>query len=127
MMQRECSVLATFTTLQFTMPMKKIILLQTTVSDIKDARKIAKILLQENLIACAQIDGPLESIYRWKDKVETETEYRLGVKTTEDLAEEVISAIEKNHPYDLPEIVGNAYELISTEYANWVAGEVENG
>ncbi len=120
-------MLATCTTLQLTMPMKKIIILTTTVSDIKDARGIAQILLENKLIACAQVDGPIESIYRWKDKIENDTEFRLGVKTTTELAEKVISVIQQNHPYELPEIVGNSYEFGSTDYASWVAGEVKNG
>lgn len=107
--------------------MKKLIVVYTTVNDKDDARKIAQLLLKSNLIACAQIDGPIESIYRWKDRVETDTEYRLGVKTTRDLLEQVVSTIQKHHPYELPEIVGNAYEFCTTDYANWLAGEVDNG
>ena len=71
--------------------MKNIIAIHTTLANIDEARKIATILLDQKLIACAQISSPIESIYRWKDKVETAIEYKLTVKTTEDAAQQVIA------------------------------------
>ena len=109
-----------------TMPMKNIIVLHTTVSKIEDARKIVEILLRKKLVGCAQIDGPIESMYTWKDVVEVEQEYRLSVKTTSGLAARVIEMIQNHHPYELPEIVGNRLEYCSEDYKNWLIGEVNN-
>ncbi|WP_458777465.1 divalent-cation tolerance protein CutA [Desulforhopalus sp. 52FAK] len=106
--------------------MKNIIVLHTTVSKIEDAQKIASLLLGEKLIGCAQIDGPIESIYTWKDAIETEQEYRLSVKTTNALSTRVMEMIQKHHPYEVPEIVGNRLEYCSKEYQNWLIGEVNN-
>lgn len=119
-------VLGRCTILQFTMPMKNIIILYTTVAQIEDARKIAQVLLDLRLIACAQIDGPIESIYRWKESVETSKEYRLSVKSTKDRATQVMETIQKHHPYEVAEIVGQSQEYCSTEYQNWIVEEVNN-
>lgn len=114
------------TTLQLTMPMKNIVILHTTVSKIEEARKLTKILLDKKLIGCAQIEGAIESMYRWNNAIESGKEYRLSVKTTSDLTTKVMDTIKKHHPYELPEIVGNNYEFCSEEYRNWLIGEVNN-
>lgn len=107
--------------------MKNYIILQTTVSERKDAKKIAKTLLDKKLIACAQIDGPIESLYRWKGSIEMEKEYRLSAKTTADAAEKTMETIRKIHPYETPEIIGSNLNYIDSEYAEWLNGEVEDG
>lgn len=106
--------------------MKNLVVLHTTVSKIEDAQNISAILLKEKLIGCAQIDGPIQSIYTWKDAIETEQEFRLSVKTTNALSLEVMDMIQKHHPYELPEIVGSKLEYCSEDYKNWLIGEVKN-
>lgn len=114
------------TILQFTTPMKNIIVLHTTVENIEDARKMAQELLNLRLIACAQIDGPIESMYRWNDSIQTEKEYRLSVKSTDDLASQVVEKIKTLHPYEVPEIVGHPLTYCLEEYQNWVKSEVND-
>lgn len=106
--------------------MKNIIVVHTTVEHIEDAEKIAQVLLDKRLIACAQIDGPIKSIYRWKESIETAKEYRLSVKSTADLAERVMEIIQTNHPYEVAEITGHPLEYCSPKYQNWLVKEVKN-
>ncbi len=89
--------------------MKNIIVLHTTVANIEDARRMAQVLLNLKLIACAQIDGPIESVYRWESAMETEKEFRLTVKTIDDLADQVIEKMKTLHPYEIAEIVGQPF------------------
>ncbi|MFT5698675.1 MAG: periplasmic divalent cation tolerance protein [Desulforhopalus sp.] len=114
------------TTLLISVPMKKTIVLHTTVAKKEDARQIAKVLLDHELIGCAQISGPIESIYRWKGIIESGEEYKLSVKTTAELATETIELIQAHHPYDVPEIVGNSLDICLKEYNDWLVGEVKN-
>jgi len=109
-----------------TMPMKNIIVLHTTVSKVEDAQKISEILLTEKLIGCAQIEGPIQSMYTWKGTVESEPEFKLSVKTSSNLSDRVIEIIKKHHPYEVPEIIGNRLDYCSEEYQNWLIGEVIN-
>ncbi len=46
-----------------------------------EAEKIARVLVDEKLAACANIIGPVRSIYRWRAKVEDAREYLIMIKT----------------------------------------------
>ena len=100
-----------------------LILVVTTVSSQEQARRIASDLVERQLVACAQI-APVESIYRWKDQLQQETEWRLMLKTTASCYKSVESALIKVHPYELPAIyavpVCNALE----SYDHWVSEQL---
>ena len=46
-------------------------------------------LFQKKLIACAQIDGPVRSYYRWDGKLNDVEEWRVLLKTTSEKLEEL--------------------------------------
>ncbi len=52
----------------------------TTVANRKDARSLARALVEAKLAACAQISR-IESVYTWKGTVESGKEYRILLKT----------------------------------------------
>ena len=102
------------------MEMKKEIgIAVTTCSSKEVASGIVNELLSAKLIACGQIEGPMESIYRWKGRLEKETEWKIKLKF--DLAKK--AEIEQNlteiHPYVTPQWVVWKAEA-SEEYYNWV-------
>ena len=103
-----------------------LILVITTVSSQEQARRIASDLVEQQLVACAQI-APVESIYRWKDQLQHETEWRLMLKTTTSCYKSVESTLIKVHPYELPAIyavpVCNALDI----YASWVCQATRHG
>jgi len=101
----------------------EIILVSTTLEKLDEAEAIAKRLLDRQIIACAQISGPIKSIYRWKEATVTAEEFVLAIKTTPTLQQRVIDLIIKMHPYELPEIVAQKPHYVLPEYANWVYGE----
>ena len=70
----------------------------------KEARKIAKHLLEKKLIACANI-FPIDSLYWWKGKIAEEKEFVLIAKTKKDNFNRVKKEIEKIHSYTIPCIV----------------------
>ena len=104
--------------------MKPIILISTTLESKADAERIARLLLDRKLIACAQISGPMTSLYRWKGVTTSAIEYALNLKTIPSCTEEVKVIIGKEHPYDLPEIIVQEISDSSVEYAQWIYGEV---
>ena len=77
----------------------------TTVDDIRDARKIAYILVEEQLVACVNIIPDIESVYSWKGKIEEESEIILIAKTTDDNVNKTIQRIKTLHSYETPDIV----------------------
>ena len=105
--------------------MKKIILISTTLEKKEDAERIAEHLLDRKLIACAQISGPITSLYRWKEVTASATEFSLCLKTTETCTETVLSLLHQEHPYELPEVIVQEINYSSPEYSQWVHGEVQ--
>ena len=96
----------------------------TTVADEPKAIEMASALVERRLAACVNIVGPIRSVYRWKGKLERETEFLLVIKTTADQAARLETAFEELHPYELPERVELSVEGGSEEYLAWISGEV---
>lgn len=96
----------------------------TTVAKKSDAERIARILSKNKLSACAQIIGPIISIYRWKGKLEKFKEWMCLIKTKMVLYKIVEKAIKDIHPYELPEIVATPIIKGSREYLNWLNDEL---
>jgi periplasmic divalent cation tolerance protein len=92
----------------------------TTVARRKDARALARALVEAGLAACAQISR-IESIYTWKDAIEHGREYRVLFKTVDERYAAVESAIRDMHPYELPAIHSFAFEHVLPAYADWIA------
>ncbi len=90
----------------------------------EEARKISKYLLDKKLIACANIFGPINSIYPWKGKIADEEEFVLICKTIEENFEKVKSEVEKIHSYTVPCIAKIKVEF-NKKYADWLLSEIK--
>lgn len=77
----------------------------TTLPHRDQAMALADNLVTTRLAGCVQIVGPITSVYRWKDKVETAEEWQCWAKTRADLAPAVYEHIRGQHPYEVPEIL----------------------
>lgn len=104
--------------------MKTLFVISTTFEHKEDAQRIAALLLERRLVACAQISAPITSIYRWQGKPTTATEYVLSLKTTEPCFAPVKELLLREHPYEIPEIIGQEITHVSDAYGAWVGEEV---
>ncbi|MGH3961822.1 MAG: divalent-cation tolerance protein CutA [Pseudonocardiaceae bacterium] len=104
------------------MPSEHVIVASTTDSD-GAARALAAGVIEAKLGACAQIVGPITSVYRWEGEVQTEQEWRVEIKTTADRVAAVTEHIKANHSYDVPEIIAIPITGGSTEYLSWLVDE----
>jgi periplasmic divalent cation tolerance protein len=96
-----------------------------TCGNLAEARRIARSVVQKRLAACANIVlGPVESVYRWKDKVETAHERLLVIKTTTSKLTRLESEIKKLHGYDVPEFLTLQVSAGSRDYLAWVTSSV---
>jgi periplasmic divalent cation tolerance protein len=77
----------------------------STLDDIQDARRIATTLVEEQLVACVNIIPKVESIYRWKGKIENAEEVVLIAKTTDQNVKKTIERLKDLHSYDVPDII----------------------
>lgn len=95
----------------------------TTVAKKSDAERIAEELSNKKLSACAQIIGPITSVFRWKDKTVKAKEWLCVVKTEKSKYKKVEKAILEMHPYELPEIIATPIIAGSRDYFKWMQKE----
>ncbi|HBF35211.1 TPA: hypothetical protein DDW35_11690 [Candidatus Sumerlaeota bacterium] len=98
----------------------------TTTETQSDAERIARALVRERLAACAQISGPILSIYWWQGKMESSEEWRCVFKTSQTLYPQVEDAIRAEHPYAVPQIVALPIVEGSADYLNWLERELQS-
>jgi len=76
----------------------------TTMPDMESAKKMARELVENRFAACVQL-MPINSVYKWKGKIEDENEVLLIIKAPSYHHESLQNAILERHPYELPEIL----------------------
>ena len=96
-----------------------LLLVQTTFEQRIHAEELSVDLIEKHLAACVQISGPVSSVYRWKGELQHEEEYILTAKTFGEYYEKVAACIEKNHPYEVPEIIAIPVTSCSDAYLKW--------
>ena len=77
-------------------------MIYVTVGSRDEALTIARALVGEKLVACANVLGRADSIYRWQGVVEEAQEIVLIAKTRRDLADRTLTRIQALHSYDVP-------------------------
>ena len=97
-------------------------LIFVTCSTLGEARKIARVLVQKRLAACVNIHvAPVESVYRWKGKVETAREHLLLIKTTAGRLKDLEKEVLRLHSYETPEFIAVVISSGSRAYLRWLA------
>ena len=92
----------------------------STFPDAEIARQIARELVENAIVACVNIVPSVESIYFWKEKVETSAEALAIFKMTAERYSEFESRLRKLHPYDVPEIVRLNIAEGNPDYLRWI-------
>jgi periplasmic divalent cation tolerance protein len=103
--------------------MTAIVTVYATFPSDEEARRIARILVEERLAACANIFGDCHSIYRWEGEIEEAEEVAALFKTRDDLAEALIARLAELHNYDVASAVVWPIADALESYAHWVASE----
>ncbi|MDV5145477.1 divalent-cation tolerance protein CutA [Streptomyces sp. SBC-4] len=101
----------------------EILIAQTTIDDEEAAKSLARGAVETRLAACAHIDQPFTAIYRWKDNVETATEWRISFKTTAERLPELQAWVHQKHTYEVPEWITLPVTGGSDAYLAWVVEE----
>jgi periplasmic divalent cation tolerance protein len=101
--------------------MTEFIEIHWTSGSLDEARKIARHLVEEHLVACAQIVPWIESIYIWNNQLETVQESKILFKTRRENYESVKEFIKKNCTYEIPEITYTQIDGGNRKYMEWLA------
>ncbi|HLK02905.1 MAG TPA: divalent-cation tolerance protein CutA [Candidatus Acidoferrum sp.] len=97
-----------------------------TCANIIEARRIAGQVVRKRLAACATIVlGPIQSVYRWKGKIETAREQLLLIKTIARQLPALEAEIKRLHSYDVPEFLVLPVVAGSADYLKWLSENSE--
>ncbi len=91
-----------------------------TCPDLKEARKIARLLLTSKLAACVNIVPHAESHYWWQGKIESAKEVLLIIKTKRTLMNRLIEKVKSAHSYTVPEVIALRIDQGSRAYLKWM-------
>ena len=87
--------------------------------DAESARAAAGVLLDEGLIACANILGSIESHFVWEGARATGSEVAVLFKTTPERFDNVVERLGELHPYDTPAIIGWHADAVHPATSVW--------
>lgn len=90
--------------------------------DRDSARAAVQTLLDERLIACANLLGEVEAIYDWNGERGEAREIGVLFKTDAARLQLAVARIEQLHPYDTPAVLGWNCDAAGGATAAWLGG-----
>lgn len=96
-----------------------------TASSEEEAHKIADGLLTQRKAACVNIVPGVSSTFWWQDKINSEQESLLIVKTRASLLDEIVTLVKEIHSNDVPEVIALPIIGGNQDYLDWIGNEVK--
>lgn len=100
--------------------MTNIILIRVNCPTKEEAENLGASAVEARLAACANVEGPVTSIYEWEGKTEHDDEYVLFLKTRADLWPEVDAFIAEHHSFDTPAVLAIPCQHANARYEAWL-------
>jgi len=91
----------------------------TTFGNPEDAKRIAKKLVEERLVACAWVTQKITSYYVWEGKLQEDEEVVVVLKVPNKTYERALERLKELHPYEVPEIMAFEPNYVLPEYLKW--------
>ncbi|MXO70488.1 divalent cation tolerance protein CutA [Altererythrobacter buctensis] len=95
--------------------------------DEEEARRVAGVLLDEGLIACANILPGIISLYVWNGERGEAREVGLLAKTNESLGQQTITRLGQLHSYQSPAIIGWKADEVGPATRDWLGSLTGTG
>ncbi|WP_328312994.1 divalent-cation tolerance protein CutA [Streptomyces sp. NBC_00442] len=105
------------------MPSAEVLSVWTTTDSEDKAAALARGAVEARLAACAQIAGPVTSVYHWAGGIETTREWQVLFKTTAGRYRALERHLLAAHDYETPEILAAPVAAGSPAYLSWIAAE----
>tara|TARA_B100001287_G_C22344723_1_gene372392 strand:- start:155 stop:466 length:312 start_codon:yes stop_codon:yes gene_type:complete len=100
------------------------IIIYVTYPSNEEAKIVSKALIEQKLVACANIFSAHETMYWWEGEIEEGLEVAVIYKTTQENFEKVKEVVVEQHSYDVPCVVSMNIEHAHEGFAVWIKGEV---
>lgn len=91
-----------------------------TVPDAEVGVRLARSLLERELVACVNLIPGVRSLYRWQGEVQDDAEVLLVIKTRTDVLDDVREAVVAEHPYEVPEFIALPIVAGHEPYLEWI-------
>jgi periplasmic divalent cation tolerance protein len=98
-----------------------------TAGSLAEAKTLARLLLEERLVACVNILPQMTSLYRWEGQVREDQEVVLVAKTKASLVDALTRLLVERHSYDCPCVVALPVDGGNSEFLNWIDEETASG
>jgi len=103
----------------------KIVVLSTCASE-QEAETLARSLVGQHVAACVNVIPRVRSYYRWKGSIESADEYLLVIKSSRDRMQALMASLEKEHSYEVPEVIALAVVDGGPNYLNWLQASLQD-
>jgi periplasmic divalent cation tolerance protein len=98
-----------------------------TCATVAEAESLARQVVEGRLAACVNIIPQVKSYFRWQGKLDSAEEFLLIIKSARERFEELRTALEGAHSYEIPEVIALPVVDGAQNYLNWIASNVEAG
>jgi len=105
------------------MPQARSIRIVLVTAPPREAEKIARTLLKERLIACANLLPGVTSLYWWEGKVQRDGETLMVMKAPARYVKKLLKRVKQLHSYLVPEFLTIAPLEGNPDYLAWVLRE----
>jgi periplasmic divalent cation tolerance protein len=96
------------------------IFVYVTIGSVEEAETLSKQLVEDKLVACANIYPDMRSVYAWEGKVICDKEVSIILKTCMDVWERLRERIVELHPYECPAILVLPIQEGHQPYLQWL-------
>jgi len=100
--------------------MTEALIVFTTFANDNEAATVARVLVEERLVACENIIPAVRSIYRWQGEVKDEREVVMLLKTRKQDWTALLSRLHELHSYQTPEVVAVRIAAGAPRYMAWL-------
>lgn len=97
-----------------------------TTQSSQEAKKIARVCLDQKLAACVNIFPSILSCYEWKSEYVEERETVLILKTRQDLFPDLCQVVIKHHSYTCPCVVFIPFSHGHLPFLSWMDSQLKS-
>ncbi|GFM37619.1 divalent-cation tolerance protein CutA [Desulfovibrio psychrotolerans] len=102
------------------------LLVYMTAASPEEARTIGDALVAGRFAACVNILGPVQSLFRWKGAVQSETETAFIAKTTQERLDGLTAEVRRLHSYEVPCIIALPILGGDAAFLDWIVSETND-